>query len=120
VPVLLHPSEWINWPLVKEPLNWAIVGVVASLWLLVFHLVMTAFGAMQGNSGVNQQAIGGGGPGSIAAAQAGGTVSQTFSIPGNAGMGDVPVTSTSWFGNDNIWTDGFESKYAEDGWVGNP
>lgn len=117
MPVLLHPSEWINWPLLKEPLNWAIVGTVATLWLLVFHLVMTAFGAMQGNSG--GQSIGGGGPGSIAAPQAGGTVSRVFGTTGSTGGGDA-VTASSWFGTDNTWTDGFEAKYAEDGWTGNP
>lgn len=117
MPVLLHPSEWINWPLIKEPMNWAIIGVIASIWLIAFHFVVSGFTAMQGS--VVGQSIGGGGPGTIAAPQAGGSVVGMFAVVGNTGAGAMDSTSSSWFGTDNNWSDGFEAKYAEDGWTGN-
>ena len=52
----------INWNLIGEPLNWAVVFAIATVWLLAFHTVMTAFSNMSG-----QDAIGGGAPGSVAA-----------------------------------------------------
>lgn len=119
MPVLLHPSEWINRPLIKEPMNWAIIGVIASIWLIAFHFVVSGFTAMQGS--VVGQSVGGGGPGTIAAPQAGGSVVGMFAVAGNTGVANFRSdTSSSWFGGDTFWTDGFEAKYAEDGWVGNP
>lgn len=54
---------YINNRLAGSPINWAIVGVIATLWLLLFHVVMSGFGTMQGNVAVSA----GAGPGQIPA-----------------------------------------------------
>lgn len=111
MPVTLNPETWINWPMVREPLNWVIVGVAASISLLAIHCVMAGFGAMQGNA---QASIGGGGPGTIAAPLA---TTGTFSQPGSD-----PATGDAlnmWFGTGPTWTDSYDARYAEDGWIGN-
>lgn len=110
MPVTLNPETWINWPLIKEPLNWAIVAVVASIWLLAFHSIMTGFRAMQSTTqGAFSTA-----PGMIAAPLPSTVI--RFATPGDTGA--AGGFSNSWFGIDTTWTDGFESKYAEDGWTG--
>lgn len=114
MPVTLNPTSWVNWDMAREPLNWLIVGTVASIWLMAFHAVMTGFTAMQGAS-VTGQSIGGGGPGTIAAPQA--SVVGNFAIPGNTGSTNAFGTN-QWFGTDQMWTNGFESRFAEDGWTG--
>lgn len=111
MPVTLNPETWINWPMAKEPLNWVIVGVAASISLLAIHTIMTGFGAMQGNA---QASIGGGGPGTIAAPLA---TTATFSQPGSAG-GSMAFDGDQWFSGGQMWVDSFQSRYAEDGWTG--
>ena len=108
-----NPESWINWPMAKEPLNWVIVGVIASIWLFAFHAVMTGFGAMAG--GGTGQAIGGGGPGTVAAPAAPGTVGM-FAMPGSQGGGPL-FDGNQWWGTAATWTDDFDSRYAEDGWL---
>jgi hypothetical protein len=101
----------INFALVKEPMNWAIVFVIASIWLLAFHVVMVGFGAMKSPS---QGAFGG--PGQVAAPIP--DVTQGFSQPGLLG-GTAAAPMSGFFGaGASSWTDGSESKYAEDGWTG--
>jgi hypothetical protein len=101
-------ERWLNIRLLTEPMNWAIVFVIATIWLLAFHTVMTAYQAMSGPK--NQPAFGN--PGQIAAPTAGTT--GAFSAPGI----DNPSTSV-FAGGAMTWTDGSESRYAEDGWTGN-
>jgi len=43
--------RFINVPLISEPLNWGIVFLIATIWLLAYHHVMVAFMAMQQGSG---------------------------------------------------------------------
>lgn len=117
MPVTRNPETWVNWPLVKEPMNWAIIGVMATLALLGVHFVVQGFTAMQGQG----DSIGGGAPGTIAAPLAPSTIA--FATPGNTGGGGSgPFASGNfqWFGTDPTWSDGFEAKYAEDGWIGDP
>lgn len=109
--ISLNPVSWLNLPMLSAPLNWAIVGVVASIWLFVVHSVMTGFGAMQ--SGGTGQAVGGGGPGTIAAPGAG----TAFAIAGDTG-GGLFGDGNQWFGSDPTWGANYEAKWAEDGWTG--
>lgn len=100
-------GKWLNVNLLSQPMNWAIVWLVATIWLLLYHVLMQAFTAMQGSTPVAFS-----GPGQIAQAV---PSTGAFSIMGS---GDG---STAAFvgGATTIWTDGFESRYAEDGWTGN-
>jgi hypothetical protein len=101
---------WVNQKLLFEPLNWAIVWIAASIALLLFHVLMQGFGAMQTTS---QGAFGG--PGQIAAPTA------TADISPNP----FPNESLSSFrggglaAGDGTWTDTTVARYAEDGWTGN-
>lgn len=47
-----------NTRLLSEPLNWLIVGVIATIWLLAFHVIMQGFSAMKSASGSERQAPG--------------------------------------------------------------
>lgn len=58
--VLMNPLDWINRGLVSEPLNWGIVFLMATIWLLAFHFVMTGFTAMQGSANAVPAAPGSG------------------------------------------------------------
>jgi len=44
-------SRWFNVPLMSEPLNWAVIFVTATFWLLAFHVIMQGFGLMQAGGG---------------------------------------------------------------------
>lgn len=103
---------YFNTTLAKEPMNWAIVWVVATLWLLAFHVVMQAYTAM--TLPAPQQAIGG--PGQVASPTAS---SAPYSVPGDlsAAPPQIPGLFTGGPGGTSTWTDGTESKYAEDGWT---
>jgi hypothetical protein len=105
-------DRFFNWTLAKEPMNWAIVSVIATLWLLLFHVVMTAFGAMKA------PAQGAFAPGTIASPLA--NAASGFSTPGTlGGAGGGPDLGPFQGQGAQFWTDGYESKYAEDGWTGN-
>lgn len=89
-------ERWFNVRLLEQPMNWAIVGVVASIWLLLFHVVMQGFGAMQQSQAPAPSAA----PGMAAApgaASAGGSVS---------GIGMPPASG--------VWTDANESYFPLD------
>lgn len=99
------PASWFNTDLAKQPLNWAIVWTFATLWLLAFHVIMQGYTAMtQGASPVAFNA-----PGQIATIP---NVTADFSQPGNSGTNLSPFLPTGL----SNFTDGYESKYAEDGW----
>lgn len=83
------PSSWFNTALAKEPLNWLIVGVVATIWLMAFHCIVQGFTAMKG-SGSDGQA-----PGSGPSPQVGQAMLSSDPTP--------------------IFTDGLEANYAQDG-----
>jgi hypothetical protein len=107
----LDLTRWINIGLIKEPLNWAIVFVFASFALLFFHVVMTAFNAMQG--GGQQQAFAGPGQVNIPNATA------NFASPGVLGGSSAPNGLQQFYGRPPpSWADGVEARYAEDGWTG--
>ena len=119
------PDKFINWTLVSEPMNWAVVFAVASIWLIFFHVVMKGFGAMQG-----QPAFGSPAPGMIAAPTASNTgiFSQLGKMAfGESGGAHVRGNTTDGYGfwgggvqvGDGTWIDDIEAKYAEDGWVAN-
>lgn len=93
------PSSWFNKALASEPLNWLIVGVTATIVLMLFHVVMQAFNAMQG-------------PGSTG--QAPGALPQPQPSIGT-GMGSYLDSRDP----SEIFTDDFEAKYVGDGWLGN-
>lgn len=104
-------DRFFNVALAKEPMNWAIVWTVASLWLLAFHVVMQAWGAMAAPA--TQGAFGG--PGQVAP-QAVPDVTTQFSVGGTLPM-DPGSSLSPFVGNGGgYWTDGYETKYAEDGW----
>jgi hypothetical protein len=108
--------EWVlgffNRRLIGEPLNWAIVFVIASVWLLAFHVVMQGFTAMQGDK---KQASIGGAPGQVAPGNAvgfltGSTIA-TAESPEAVGMNLSSWGLTGGAG----WSDQTEAKYAWDG-----
>lgn len=108
-------GKWFNLSLMSQPMNWLIVSVIATIWLLAFHVVMQGFSAMT-QSGDVQDSISGG-PGTVAASSAS---TATFSAPGTLADGFNGQDLGSFVGGATmVWTDGFESKYAEDGWGGN-
>jgi hypothetical protein len=102
-------SFW-NWDLAKEPMNWAIVFVVATIWLLLFHVIMTAYTAM--TLPAAQQAVGG--PGQVASPTAS---SAGYSAQGTLSASPPQIPGLFTGGGTQVWTDGTESKYAEDGWT---
>jgi hypothetical protein len=104
---------WINTRLAGAPLNWAIVFVVATIWLLVFHLVMQAFGAMQST----RQGAVGAAPGQVASPT---TAVSVFSVPGVLGSGSSVIPGLFEGGAPQIWTDDAEARFASDGWSANP
>lgn len=106
------PSSFWNGRLAGEPLNWLIVGVVASIWLMLFHVIMQGFSAMQGRPAF------GSGPGTISMNE---PVAAAFSQPSVMAQDRGPGALGAFIGGATpIWTDSYESKYAEDGWVANP
>lgn len=111
------PDSWFNFALAKEPMNWAIAFVIASVWLLLFHVVMTAWNAMIAPT--TQPAFVA--PGMVAAPTA--AVGDFATAGSQGGMYPTDTSSNFWGGGmglgDGVWTDGFESKWSEDGWTGN-
>lgn len=106
-------DAWVNTRLLGEPLNWAIVFVIATIWLLAFHVVMTAFSAMQTTKTTPFNAA----PGQVAAQT---PSSAAFSMPGVLAGGATQVPGLFDGGATAMWSDGSESRYGEDGWYGNP
>ena len=50
---------YLNMRLIGEPLNWAVVGVTATLWLILFHFFVVGFSGLKaGNKGASRQAPG--------------------------------------------------------------
>jgi hypothetical protein len=107
-----NPGSLINTRLLGEPLNWAIVGVVATIWLFAFHIIMQAFGNMQSTV---QGAIGAA-PGQVAAPA---TAVSVFSAPGIMGTGSVALPGLFDGGAATVWTDGYEARYPSDGAIFN-
>lgn len=92
-------------------MNWAILFVMASIWLILVHVIMGAWGNMTGGAG---PAIGAA-PGQIASPVAGTT--SDFSQPGVLAGSSAPPMS-SFVGNGlSSWTDGTEARYPEDGFT---
>lgn len=99
-------------------MNWVIVSIIATIWLLLYHTIMTGYQAMTGAPAGSY----GSGPGTIAASAAS---TGSFSTAGNLGVPmsaqDALYASSNFVGQGaSSWTDGVEAKYAEDGWIGNP
>lgn len=109
----LMPESFFNWTLAKQPLNWAIVWVFASLWLLLFHVVMVAWQSMMAPDAVIQAA-----PGQVAMLP---DVTQAFSIPGfSDNNSDLALFQAGGGTGMSPWgADGVMARYAEDGWAGN-
>ena len=114
LPELPALGKFLNLELLKEPMSWVVVFLDASITLLLFHVVVTAFGAMK-STGSPYNA----GPGMVAA-----PVPANFSVQGTLANDPGSQLSAWWGGSiaggDGTWTNGYESKYAEDGWIGNP
>lgn len=115
LPELPAIDNIVNLELLREPMSWFVVFVDATIALLLFHVVMTAFGSMQNSKDNVYNA----GPGQVAA-----PVAVNFSAPG-ALAGTQGSSLSRFFGGglargDGTWTNDAESKYAEDGWLGNP
>jgi hypothetical protein len=109
------PDKFINWSLIGEPLNWAVIFATATIWLLAFHVIMKGFTAMQGTQGAFSP-----GPGLVAAQS---TSTGNFSQAGSAGPSGQ--SGNGWWGGgismgDGTWTDGYDAQWATDGWDGNP
>ena len=97
--------EWFNAKLAREPMNWAIVWVAASIALLAFHTVMQGVGAMKGAPSI-------GAPPGMVAAPADGNLTPraaTYNEGGNLNYfyGAAP----------NWWVAPGEAKWAEDGFT---
>jgi hypothetical protein len=89
-------ERFINMALIKEPMNWGIVFLIASVWLILFHVVMQGFAAMSAGPGV----------------------------PAPSGQGQargpdviMPASLLIPSGTSGVWTDGVEANYTEDGWT---
>lgn len=94
---------YINKALISEPLNWAVIFVMATVALLGFHVLMQGFTAMQG-----QPTIGtGGSPGTIA--------SPSTPTPGFFGYAntDLPGPLQTFPQGSNL-TDSYDAQWAED------
>jgi hypothetical protein len=107
-------GELFNVRLMSEPLNWAILFVVATVWLLAFHVVMQGFTAMQGG---DKQASVAGGPGQIAVTSAGVEFATGSTIAGGLDASQVAINLSAWGFDgvsDGTWTDSTEGKYAWD------
>jgi hypothetical protein len=104
--------RFINRPLISEPLNWAVIFVVATLWLLAFHTIMKGFTQMQGNAGSFANTAG-----LVAAPIA--SNPGAFSVPSGLAAPAYNMVSLSQWGPQgaHYWTDDTEAKYAEDGWM---
>jgi hypothetical protein len=103
---LVFASYW-NGKLAGEWLNWVVVFAIASIWLLAFHVVMQGFSAMQDSNDAIST-----GPGTIASPLPSTAV---FTTPGMADA-TSPAALGAYFG-EQLWTDDFDAKYAEDGWL---
>ena len=104
----------INVPLLKSPASWGVVWTVATLWLLAFHVLMQAWGAMTSKGQAAFAA-----PGMTAVPNA---AASDFSVIGSLAAGpSAPGSVLDRFsgGAPQIWTDGSENRYAEDGWSAN-
>lgn len=109
----LTAGGYFNTGLARHPLNWMIVFTVATIWLLLFHVLMTAWQAMVGAAPSSAA------PDAIASATPVPNVAATFSQ--TSVLADVGVPGglgTIAGGGVQIWTDGLEGRYAEDGWIG--
>jgi hypothetical protein len=49
---------FLNERLLYEPMNWLVIGTIATIWLLAFHVIMKAFGAMKSTGSDAGQAPG--------------------------------------------------------------
>lgn len=103
----------MNFELLTAPMNWFVVFLDATIALLLFHVIMTAFHGMRSTGNIFNA-----GPGQVAS-----PVPTNFAVPGSLGN-DGSTLSPFWGGGlargDGTWTNDFESKYAEDGWSPNP
>jgi hypothetical protein len=88
-------ERFINMALLREPINWGLVFIVASIWLLLFHVIMQGFHAMRNGPGVPMAA-------GVGQARSPAVTSPAASLLGGAG---------------SVWTDSYEAKYAEDNGV---
>jgi hypothetical protein len=103
--------KWINTEILTQPMNYLIVWVIATIWLLAFHTVMTGWQSMSSA----RAPVGGAGPGTLAAPLAGDPTA-VFQPASAASMAPGAINN-QWFGTDPTWTDGFEARYPEDGWT---
>lgn len=106
------PDSFFNWNLAKEPLNWAIVMVIASVWLLAFHVVV------QGWLGLGQaRPTIGAGPGQIAMLP---DPTSAFTAATNLNSAnDLSMFLPGGATGASPWGDSAVSRFAEDGWSGN-
>jgi hypothetical protein len=95
----------INWNLIGEPLNWAVVFLIATVWLFAFHTIMVGFSNMSGQD----DAIGGSGPGTVAAPVPATDLFQSMV----GGLGSVPAPLQTFPQGNNL-SDAFDGRYAED------
>lgn len=42
--------KFINVELIKNPMNWVVIGLMATVWLFAFHAVMTGYHSMSGTT----------------------------------------------------------------------
>lgn len=114
LPALPSFDRVLNTELLSEPMSWFVVFLNATVALLLFHVVMGGFAGMQSKGDLYNA-----GPGQIAA-----PVATNFSAPGSLARDGGSALSSWWGGGlargDGLWTNDFEAKFAEDGWLGNP
>jgi hypothetical protein len=87
---------YFNQKLLGEPLNWLIVGVIATIWLMLFHVVMKGFAGMK-SAGDGSPNV----PGQTASPQVGGAYAGPQTSPSDVGL--------------SSWTDGTEALFVGDG-----
>lgn len=106
------PDSFFNWTLAKSPMNWAIVWVIASLWLLLFHIVVLAWHSINGTQAAIEA-----GPGQIAMLP---DATQAFTVTAaNSTTNDLSAFLPGGPTGLSSWGDSAVSRYAEDGWTAN-
>lgn len=104
----LVPDKFFNAALAKQPMNWAVIWIFASLWLLLFHVVVQGWlGMLNGKRATISAA-----PGQVAV-QADAT--NVFSQSGTASIDLATFLPT---GSLSQWADDGVSRYPEDGYAG--
>ena len=109
-------GDYFNIALAKSPMNWAIVFVVATIWLFFFHIIMQAFDAMKQGPQTAFSAA----PGQVSSPTAAANFTAGSSMADSLTVNALQASLSSWgFDGQSSgqWVDDYEARYAMDGQV---